>query len=92
MNKPRKWLAQIRGERTHQEVADLVGIGRAFYTQIENGARTPSVFTAKKIAKALGFDWTFFFNDNCSDMPPTSTGKPQADSSVNLCTTNCFGR
>lgn len=74
LNKHREWLTQVRGNRTHQEVADLAGIGRAFYTQIENGARTPSVYTAKKIAEVLGFDWTYFFNDKCSEKLQTGTG------------------
>lgn len=61
MNKPRTWLIELRGERTQQEVADVAEIDRSFYTQIETGLRNPSVGTAKKIAKALGFSWTLFF-------------------------------
>lgn len=30
---------------------------------IESGDRKPTVKTAKKIAAALGFDWTLFFDD-----------------------------
>jgi putative transcriptional regulator len=58
----RTWLAGYRGSRTHQEIADEAGIDRSFYTQIESGIRNPSVPTAKKIAKVLGFNWTLFFD------------------------------
>lgn len=60
----RVWLSNIRINKkfTHQDVADLSKIDRAFYTQIENGTRNPSVATAQKIAGALEFDWTIFFN------------------------------
>lgn len=64
MNKNRKWLTDIRNDLglTHQEVAERAQIDRSFYTQIETGARNPSVETAKKIAKALNFDWIIFFD------------------------------
>ena len=65
----RNWLAAFRGNRTHQEIADLAGINRSFYTQIESGIRSPSVDTAKKIADALSFDWTIFFNQKCGEKP-----------------------
>jgi len=63
----RTWLEKIRGEMTHQEVADMAGIDRSFYTQIENGTRSPSVETAKKIASALQFEWTLFFEIPCGE-------------------------
>lgn len=62
----RKWLVEARGSLTHQEVADKAGIVRAFYTQIENGSRNPSVKIAKKIAEVLGFNWALFFDNKCS--------------------------
>lgn len=64
MNIPREWLTAIRDKKgwTHQTAADKSDIERSFYTQIETGARNPSVETAKKIAKAMGFNWTKFFN------------------------------
>lgn len=52
---------------THEAVALGSGIQRAYYTQIENGSRTPSVVIAKRIAECLEFDWTIFFDQNCSD-------------------------
>lgn len=65
----RKWLVKIREEYsfTQEKVAKLAEIKRAYYTQIENGTRTPSVTVAKRIAKALNFDWTIFFENNCGE-------------------------
>jgi len=60
----RKWLVDIRGEQSQQEVAAKAGISQNFYSWIEKGERTPSVKTAKKIAAVLGFDWTRFFEEN----------------------------
>jgi transcriptional regulator with XRE-family HTH domain len=65
----RTWLTTLRGNKTHQETADLAGIDRSFYTQIESGIRSPSVETAKKIADVLSFDWTIFFNQESGDTP-----------------------
>lgn len=65
MKQSREWLLQIRHskKKTQQEVADSVNIKRTYYTQIEKGSRNPSVATAKKIANALGFEWTIFFQN-----------------------------
>lgn len=59
----RSWLVNIRMKAglTQQEVADIVGISRAFYAQIESGSRKPSTDVAKKVAETLKFDWTYFF-------------------------------
>ena len=54
---------RICADMTQEEVARKVGIGRASYSNIENGARKPSVKTARAIAAVLGFDWTEFFNE-----------------------------
>lgn len=61
----RHWLIQMRDlkELTQQEVADRAKISRSYYSGIENGARNAPVGTAKKIAAALGFDWTLFFEE-----------------------------
>ncbi|MBM4762746.1 helix-turn-helix transcriptional regulator [Bacillus sp. B15-48] len=61
----RTWLAKARKQKkfTHQQVADLTGIKRQYYGMIENGERTPSVETAKKIAEILEFEWTLFFEN-----------------------------
>ncbi len=63
--KQRKWLVEIReGKKyTQAQVAAAVNIQRAYYTQIENGVRTPSVPVAQKIAATLQFDWTRFFDE-----------------------------
>ena len=58
----REWLVEIRGNRTHQQISVLAGVSRNYYTEIENGVKTPSVEIAKKLAEALRFDWTFFFD------------------------------
>lgn len=65
----RKWLEAKRNKKgfTHQEVANLVGIKRQYYGMIENGYRNPSVNVAKKIANALDFHWTIFFEDQCNE-------------------------
>lgn len=48
---------------SQQDVADLVGIDRSYYTKIENGL-APSVKIAKAIGHCLDIDWTFFFSEN----------------------------
>lgn len=59
----RDWLIEIRKSKnlTQDEVATKSGISRQYYSFIENGDRNCPVETAKKIADALGFDWTKFF-------------------------------
>lgn len=59
----RQWLANARGNLTHEEVAKQVGIKRQYYSMIENGSRDPSVKVAKKIAAVLNIDWTLFFRE-----------------------------
>ena len=66
MNKtPRVWLLKIRAEadKTQENVAEASGISREYYTRIENGDHNVPVHTAKKIAEALGFDWTKFYEE-----------------------------
>nr|WP_264672913.1 helix-turn-helix transcriptional regulator [Heliophilum fasciatum] len=70
----RTWLTEYRGERTHQQVADLANIDRSYYTQLESGIRNPSVETAKKVASALGFNWTLFFESDCVETNQTKGG------------------
>lgn len=59
----RKWLKNQRIELsiTQEEAAKKSGIARTTYAMIEQGERDPSVAVAKKIAQALGFQWTIFF-------------------------------
>ncbi|MBB5324887.1 transcriptional regulator with XRE-family HTH domain [Anoxybacillus tepidamans] len=63
----REWLKNKRLNTglTQKEIAKLVGISRSTYAMIENGERNPSVPVAKRIADALKFDWTIFFDDEC---------------------------
>lgn len=58
-------LKEIRKKQkiTQYIAAQRAGIARAYYTQIEGGLCTPSVKTAKRIAKVLGFDWTEFYKE-----------------------------
>lgn len=65
----RRWLVEIRNKKnlTHEQVAALAGIERSHYTKIENGA-SPSVKVAKRIARALGFDWTLFFKESSDEI------------------------
>jgi putative transcriptional regulator len=78
----RKWLIALRNNKkgidgspyTQQNVADEAGIDRSFYTQIENGQRSPSVKTAKKIAKVLEFNWTLFFAEDHGVKQQQKTG------------------
>jgi len=64
----REWLVNARGDLTHEEVANQVGIKRQYYSMIENGIRNPSVRVAKKIAAVLNVDWTLFFRDKGNEM------------------------
>jgi len=59
----RSWLRSIRELKnlSEKQVADMVGISQPAYHMIECGQKNPSVPTAQKIARSLGFDWTLFF-------------------------------
>ncbi len=46
---------------TQAQVAQQAGISRAFYTRVENGVCAPSVAVARRLALALGIEWTRFF-------------------------------
>mgnify|MGYP000951926990 CR=1 FL=1 len=67
----RKWLNEIREEKglSTYAVAKLAGISQSYYASIETGARGKplSVTIAKKIAQALGFEWTRFYEDDQKD-------------------------
>ncbi|SEM80650.1 helix-turn-helix transcriptional regulator [Paenibacillus sp. OV219] len=65
MTTNRKWLVALRGEMTQEEVAEKAMLNRSSYANIESGKRKPSVGVAMKIAEALGFSWTLFFDENC---------------------------
>lgn len=57
------WLVEARKKKgyTQAKVAELVGIARGSYANIETGKRGVPPKTAKKIANVLGFKWTKFF-------------------------------
>lgn len=61
----RDWLIKIRTENkfTQKFVSQSAKISIGFYCDIENGYRSPSVTKAKRIAKALNFDWQKFYED-----------------------------
>lgn len=60
MGEELKKIRELEGQ-TQNQLASKIGISRAYYTNIENGKRKPSVDIAKKIATALGFEWTRFY-------------------------------
>jgi putative transcriptional regulator len=65
--KERTWLIEIRGRLTQDQVATLAGIGRrSTYANVERG-KGLSVSLAKKIGKALNFDWKLFFEEKRFD-------------------------
>lgn len=51
----KKNLKQIRNTKglLQREISDKYGISQSYYSQIENGYRSPSLDFAKKIALAL---------------------------------------
>lgn len=57
------WLVVLRGERSQYKVAAEIGIAQSTYASIEVGTRQPSVRMAKRIAEAMGFEWTRFFEN-----------------------------
>ena len=65
------WLRKLRAGRSVYTLADEIGISQSVYASIECGSRKPSVKMAKKIAAAMGFDWTRFFEDetDCDARP-----------------------
>ena len=65
----REWLIALRKAKklTQTQLAEEVGISQSYVTSIENGKRRVPVWTAKKIAAALGFEWQKFYEDDKSD-------------------------
>ena len=58
----RVWLIKKRSGLTQRQVADMAGISRSYYTEIEKGTKTPKVESAKRLGEALGFDWKLFYD------------------------------
>lgn len=61
----REWLIAFRKNKglTQTQVAREANITQQHYSLIEIGKRKVPVWTAKKIAAALGFDWQRFYED-----------------------------
>lgn len=62
----RDWLVAIRKSKglSQKELSDAVGVAQPTYCNIENGSRRPSPELAQKIAEALNFEWTRFFEES----------------------------
>ncbi|REJ09422.1 helix-turn-helix domain-containing protein [Halobacillus trueperi] len=75
----RRWLIQLRKEQqlTQQEVAAGAHIDRAYYAQIENGTRNPSMTVASRIASYLHINPSLFFSEQLSEpFEAALTGSP----------------
>lgn len=64
----RDWLVKRRKEqgKTQQQVADMIGIAKSSYCQIELGVKDPKLKTAIKISRALRFELNHFDDRNVS--------------------------
>ncbi len=64
----REWLKEIRKKKglSQYQVARQAKLSQSYYAGIETGDRGHKlpVHTAKKIAKALDFNWTKFYEDD----------------------------
>ena len=61
----RNWLIAIRKAKglTQIQLADAAGMSPSYIALIETGERKVPVWTAKRIASALGFEWQRFYED-----------------------------
>lgn len=59
----RHWLKQMRLAKgfTQSQVAQLSGISRSYYADIERGTANAGGQAAKRIADVLGFEMSLFF-------------------------------
>ena len=64
----RTQLKEIRRKKnlTHNQIANIIGIQRQSYTNIENGKRNPSLEVALKIKKCLGYEKDDLFDRSSS--------------------------
>lgn len=60
-----EWLIAMRKAKnlTQVQLAEAAGISPSYITSIETGKRKVPVWTAKKIAAVLGFDWQRFYDE-----------------------------
>lgn len=58
----RYWLIELRREKglTQKQVADLLGLSRAYYTQIETGQRNMTLAIAKLLCIKMDIPWDVF--------------------------------
>lgn len=64
----RRELKELRVKKgfTHESLAEIIGIKRSSYTNIELGKKNPSFIVASKIKKALGYGKDdIFLNIEC---------------------------
>lgn len=61
----RTWLIELRKSKglTQQQLSAETGLSQNYISSIETGERNTPVWTAKKIAAALDFDWQRFYED-----------------------------
>lgn len=71
--------ARKQSGKSQTDISNAVGITQAALSLIESGRRRPSVDLAKRLAAALGVDWTLFFEESggggeseSNETPPTS--------------------
>lgn len=61
-------------KKSQAEVAEILGISRTFYNQIENGTRNPKLYLALKISKIFNIPVEkIFINDALSNQATTRT-------------------
>lgn len=60
-----EWLIAMRKAKnlTQVQLAEAAGISPSYICVIETGKRKVPVWTAKKIAAVLGFDWQRFYDE-----------------------------
>ncbi|ACX51293.1 transcriptional regulator, XRE family [Ammonifex degensii KC4] len=71
--------ARLRAGLTQSEVARLVGLTRASYTNIERGHKNPSVVTALRIAQVLNRSVEELFSD---EPPAGQAAKREANTTM----------
>jgi len=96
-----EYITKLMEERNwdQADLARALGVDRSTVCRIFNGNRGIGKKFIGKLLNAFPdkkkedlFILPPVSSNGNGYLKPTSTGKPQADSSVNLCTTNCFGR
>lgn len=70
------WLKQQREQLgyTQESFAKEVGVAKTTYSSYEQGHRTPSIATAKKMAEILQVPWTIFFDNKVLESYAGSKG------------------